>query len=449
MPRSPHADGPAGALLTDQYELTMIQAYWAEGLMDRAVFSLFVRRLPETRNYLLAAGVDAVLDYLEGLAFSGDALAYLSSTGFLRPEFVDWLADLRFTGDVRAIPEGTPVFADEPLLEIEAPLPEAQLVETLVINQMHVQTLLASKAARVRAAAGERTVIDFGLRRMHGIDAGLKAARAFHIAGLDGTSNVLAGQMFGIPVSGTMAHSYVQAHDDELGAFRAFTREFPDTVLLVDTYDTLEGVRKVIALADELGRDFKVRAIRLDSGDLVALARQARTMLDAAGLRDVRIFVSGGLDEWKVRDLIRAGAPIEGFGVGTNMGVSADAPSLDMVYKMTGYAGKGRIKLASGKKTLPGRKQVFRLHGEDGRALRDLVTRESEHAPGRPLLHSVMEGGRRLPAGREPLERARERARTEMAALPGPLLELDPADPPYRVDISQGLLDDRRRLIDG
>ncbi len=447
MSGAPWDDGSAVALLTDQYELTMVQAYWAEGFTERAVFSLFVRRLPESRNFLLAAGLDSVLDYLEGLRFSDEARAYLSSTGLFRPEFVGWLGSLRFSGDVRAVPEGTPVFAEEPLLEIEAPLPEAQLVETLVLNQMHLQTMLASKGARVKAAAGERTVIDFGLRRIHGVDAGLKAARAFHIAGLDGTSNVLAGKTFGIPVSGTMAHSYIQAHDDELDAFRAFTREFPETVLLVDTYDTLEGIGKVIALARELGAEFRVRAIRLDSGDLAALARSARAMLDAAGLQRVRIFASGGLDEWRVRDLVRAGTPVDGFGVGTNLGVSADAPSLDMVYKMTGYAGKGRIKLASGKRTLPGRKQVFRLDGPDGRAARDVVARADERCSGRPLLHTVMEGGRRLTAAREPLERARERAREGMAALPERLLGLDPAEPPYEVVISDGLLNDSKRLI--
>ncbi len=434
------------SLLTDQYELTMLQAYWAEGLTDRAVFSLFVRRLPETRNYLLAAGLDAALTYLENLRFSDEAIAYLSSAGFLRPDFVEWLAELRFTGDVRAVPEGTPVFAEEPLLEVEAPLPEAQLVETFVMNQVHVQTLLASKGARVKAAAEGRNVVDFGLRRIHGADAGLKAARAFYIAGLGGTSNVLAGKLYGIPVTGTMAHSYIQAHDDEMEAFRAFVREFPDTVLLVDTYDTLDGVRKVVRLAEELGDAFAVHAIRLDSGDLVALSRSARDILDDAGLQRVRIFASGGLDEWRVRDLVRADAPIDGFGVGTNMGVSADAPSLDIVYKMTGYAGQGRVKLSSGKSTLPGGKQVFRIEDDGGVAVRDVIARDDEELHGRALVRSVMRNGRRLTEGSEDLERARRRAADGVAHLPRRLLELEPADPPYPVEISSDLLQERDRI---
>jgi nicotinate phosphoribosyltransferase len=441
------AGGRDLALLTDQYELTMLQTYWAEGLTDRAVFSLFVRNLPATRNFLLAAGLDVVLAYLEELRFTDDALAYLSSAGFLRPDFVDWLGGFEFTGDVRAVPEGTPVFAQEPLLEVEASLPEAQFVETYLLNQMHLQTLLASKGVRVKSAAEGRAVVDFGLRRIHGTDAGLKAARAFHIAGVEGTSNVLAGRVYGMPVTGTMAHSYIQAHDDEMEAFRAFVREFPDTVLLVDTYDTLEGVRKVVRLAEELGDAFAVHAIRLDSGDLVSLSRSARKILDAAGLQSVQIFASGGLDEWRVRDLVRAGAPIDGFGVGTNMGVSADAPSLDIVYKMTGYAGEGRVKLSVGKSTLPGGKQVFRIEGEDGRAVRDVIGRADEDLPGRPLLRSVMQGGRRLPEGEEGLERARERAAVELSHLPTRLLALDPADPPYPVQVSDGLLADRDRVV--
>ena len=275
MKRLPWVDDENVALLTDQYELTMAQAYWAEGLNKRAVFSLFVRRLPASRNYLLACGLDTVLGYLEGLHVSAQAVAHLGSTGVFERGFLDWLGHLRFTGDVWAMPEGTPLFAGEPLLEVEAPLIEAQLVETFLLNQIQFQTVLASKAVRVKAAAGERAVVDFGLRRMHGADAGLKAPRAFHLAGVDATSNVLAGQMFGIPVSGTMAHSYVSAHEDEMAAFRAFVRSFPESILLVDAYDTIAGVRNVVRLAEELGTDFRVRGVRLDSGDLGALARDA------------------------------------------------------------------------------------------------------------------------------------------------------------------------------
>ncbi|NIU35139.1 MAG: nicotinate phosphoribosyltransferase, partial [Gemmatimonadetes bacterium] len=354
--------------------------------------------------------------------------------------FLDWLRDFRFTGEVHAAPEGTPLFADEPLLEVVAPLPEAQLAETFVMNQVHLQTVLASKASRVVHAAEGRSVVDFGLRRMHGTDAGLKAARAFHVAGLAATSNVLAGHVYGVPVTGTMAHSYIQAHDDEMEAFRAFAELYPETILLVDTYDTLEGVRRVVELARELGDEFRIRGVRLDSGDLGELAKQSRKILDEAGLRDVEIFASGGLDEDEIRRLVRAGAPIDGFGVGTGMGVSNDAPALDIAYKLTHYAGKGRLKLSPGKKILPGRKQIFRIE-EGGRAVRDVIGRADEELPGRPLLRKVMEGGERLPEARESLDAARERAREERARLPEELRALEPADPPYPVQVSEELRD--------
>ncbi|MDZ7778457.1 MAG: nicotinate phosphoribosyltransferase [Gemmatimonadota bacterium] len=426
------------ALLVDQYELTMLRAYYAESMAEQAVFSLFVRRLPEDRNYLLACGLETVLAYLERVRFDDDARAYLESMGPFDEAFLDWLMDLRFRGDVWAVPEGTPVFADEPILEVRGSLPEAQLVETFVMNQIHLQTVLASKASRVRHAAGERKVVDFGLRRMHGADAGLRSARAFHVAGLDATSNVLAGRTYGIPVTGTMAHSYVQAHDDEMAAFRAFTRTFPDTILLVDTYQTLDGVRNVVRLAEELGDRFRVRGVRLDSGDLAELAKATRGILDAAGLGNVEIFASGGLDEHAIGELVRGGAPIDGFGVGTGMGVSRDAPSLDMAYKLTEYDGRGRLKLSSGKPVLPGRKQVFRIE-EEGGAVRDVIARADEALPGRPLMEKVMEGGARLEAGRTSLEDARSRAREELARLPERVRKLEAATPPYAVDVSESL----------
>ncbi len=447
-PRADHTTATAGptfldaedvALLVDQYELTMLQGYWAEEMQEPAHFSLFARRLPEGRNYFLACGLDTVLGLLEGFRFSDSARAYLLSMDVFDPEFVDWLANLRFTGNVRAVPEGTPVFPDEPFLEVEAPLPEAQILETLVMNQLHLQTVLASKAVRVKWAAGERSVVDFGLRRMHGTDAGLHSTRAFHVAGIDATSNVLAGKVFGVPVTGTMAHSYIQAHDDELESFRAFTRSFPETILLVDTYDTLDGVRRVIRLAEELGDDFRVRGIRLDSGDLGELARESRRILDEAGLDDLSIFASGGLDEWEIRSLVSEGAPIDGFGVGTGMGVAKDAPALDIAYKLTGYAGKGRLKLSSGKGILPGPKQVFRQEDEQGRAVRDIIGRADESLPGRPLLRKVMEGGVRLPAGAEPLDALRKRTAQELAKLPPRIQALEQADPPYEVTISPKL----------
>ena len=436
--RSPWVDDRNAALLTDQYQLTMLQAYHREELVEDAVFSLFVRRLPPSRNFLLACGLDDALRYLETLRFDRDSLDYLASRNEFSREFVDWLAGLRFTGDVHALPEGTPVFAEEPILEVTAPLPEAQLVETFLMNQIHFQTVVATKAARVVHAAKGRTVVDFGLRRAHGTDAGVKAVRAYCIAGLAATSNVLAGRLYGVPVSGTMAHSYIQAHGSELEAFRAFSELYPDTVLLVDTYDTLDGVRNVTALAAELGDAFRVSAIRLDSGDLAELAFASREMLDEAGLEDVEIFASGGLDEYEIARLVEAGAPINGFGVGTGLGVSKDAPSLDIAYKLTAYAGRGRLKLSPDKRIIPGRKQVFRVE-EKGVAVRDVIGLSGERDLGRPLLRQVMEAGARTPEGLMDLEEARKLAQVELARLPDRLLALDAADPPYAVRMSAKL----------
>lgn len=426
------------ALLVDLYELTMLQAYFAEDMHESAAFSLFVRRLPERRNYLLACGLDDVLAFLETLRFDDPALAYLDSLGRFSDPFLEYLSQLRFTGDVHAVPEGTPLFASEPILEISAPLAEAQLVETFVMNQVHLQTLLASKAARVVEAARGRQVVDFGLRRMHGIDAGLKAARAFHVAGVDATSNVAAGQVYGVKVAGTMAHSYIQAHEDEYEAFRAFARLHPDTVLLVDTYDTAAGVRKVAALSRELGADFTVGAVRLDSGDLRELAFAARRILDDAGLQRVGIFASGGLDEDQVARLVADGAPIDGFGVGTDMGVSRDVPALDIVYKLVEYAGRGRLKLSPGKALLPGRKQVYRVE-RDGFAVHDVLARADEPPHGRPLLRPVMRDGARLPEGRTSLDEARAHAKRELDRLPAAIRALDPAPTGYPVHVSEPL----------
>jgi nicotinate phosphoribosyltransferase len=402
------------------------------------VFSLFVRRLPEQRNFLLACGLDDVLTFLETCRFDDAALEYLHSLGRFSRPFLKSLADFRFTGDVYAVPEGTPVFANEPLLEIQAPISEAQLVEAFVMNQINLQTLLASKAARVVQAAQGREIVDFGLRRIHGIDAGLKAARAFHVAGVHATSNVAAGQAYGLRVAGTMAHSYVQAHDDEYDAFRAFARLYPDTILLVDTYDTLAGVRKVVDLARELGPAFRISAVRLDSGDLLELAVGARRMLDEAGLHSVGIFASGNLNEREIARLLAAGAPIDGFGVGTDMGVSRDAPSLDIAYKLVEYAGQARLKLSTGKKLLPGRKQIFRVE-RDNTADYDVLGRRGEQLGGRPLLERVMAGGERCPAGQVTLNEARARAGAELDRLPARLRGIDPASPPYLVEISEAL----------
>ncbi len=424
-------------LFTDLYELTMLQTYFAAGMDDEAVFSLFVRRLPKQRGFLLACGLESVLRYFENLHFSPQSLEYLRSTGRFSEDFLKRLADLRFEGDVFALPEGTPVFADEPILEVVAPIAQAQVAETFVMNQIHLSTVLATKAARLVEAAEGRLVVDFGSRRMHGIDSALKGARAFYIAGLDATSNVLAGNVYGVPIAGTMAHSFVQAFDHEADAFRVFVDEHPETILLVDTYDTLEGVRRVVDLAHQLGDDFKVTGIRLDSGDLGALAVAARKLLDEAGLDRLTIFASGGLDEHEIRRLVRSGAPIDGFGVGTALGVAEDAPSLDIAYKLCAYAGRGRLKLSTGKPILPGRKQVFRRM-RDEMAAGDVTARADETLPGRPLLRHVMRNGRRLDPP-EPLDRIRERARTEIAALPKLTRELALDEPGYPVDVSKEL----------
>lgn len=447
MSLAPWVDDGCAPLLTDLYELTMLQAYQRRGMDGTAVFSLFVRRLPPERSYLVACGLEDVLRFLERLRFRSEDLAWLRDRQGFDPAFVAWLAGLRFEGDVYAVPEGTPVFAEEPLLEIVAPLPQAQLVESYVMNQIHLQTLLASKAARVVTAAQGRSVIDFGLRRMHGADAGLKGARAYYVAGLDATSNVLAGRVYGIPISGTMAHSFVQAHDSEADAFGHFAEVWPETVLLVDTYDTLAGVREVVALARRLGDRFRVRGIRLDSGDLAQLAREARHILDAGGLTGVKIFASGSLDEYRVAELLGRGAPIDGFGVGTRMGVSEDAPSLDTAYKLVAYAGRGRMKLSPGKRVLPGRKQVYRFEA-DGRATHDVIAGADEVLPARPLMRKVMEGGARLAAGRDDLEAARARAADERARLPDRLLGLEPAEPAYRVEVSPPLAERADRLAE-
>lgn len=435
-----------GGLFTDLYQFTMAQAYLKNDMAEPAVFDLYIRTLPHHRNYSISCGLYLAMKALESFRFSEEDLQYLATRPELEATFIDYLADFSFTGRVRAIPEGTPVFPGEPLLEVQAPLPQAQLVETVLLNQMNASTIWASKASRVVQASGEEaTVVDFGMRRTHGRDAALNAARAFYIAGVDATSNVEAGRTFGIPITGTMAHSYVQAHESEAEAFRQFSEQYPETVLLVDTYDTTAGVRRVVRLADELGKDFQVRGIRLDSGDLGSLARKTRAILDDAGLTNLAIFVSGGLDEGSIRDLVtRNEAPIDGFGVGTKMGVSEDAPALDSVYKLVSYDGKGRMKLSAGKATLPGRKQIWR-QSENGTAERDVIGLAYEVRAGRSLLKTVMKGGTLLDHQLSDLEESRRRASRLRDRLPGRIRALDPAEPPYRVETTESLAGERDR----
>ncbi|MEN8376053.1 MAG: nicotinate phosphoribosyltransferase [Gemmatimonadota bacterium] len=430
-------------LLTDLYQLAMVRAYWEEDMRGEAVFSLFARRLPPSRNFLLACGQEAVLEAIEGLAFDDAALRHLATFEVFPPSFLDWLAGFRFTGDVFGVPEGTPVFAREPIVEVVAPLPQAQLVETLLVNQVHLQTVLASKATRVVSAARGHPVVDFGLRRSHGVDAGLKAARAFYVAGVAATSNVLAGKVWGIPVSGTMTHSYLEAHADELEALRAFAARFADTTLLVDSHGTLEGVRNVITLATELGDSFDVRAVRLDPGRDGRLAKEARAVLDQAGLSHVDIFASGGLDEASIDRLMEAGTPIAGFGVGTEMSVPRDAPSLDLAYALSAYRGPGPLKIDADN-ILPGRKQIFRVE-VDGVAMRDVIARADEERPGTPLLVPLMSRGRRTQAARRTLPEIRDAARASVAALPERVRGVGAPDTPYPVEVSDRLEEERRR----
>ena len=435
---------PRSGLFVDLYQLTMGESYLAQGLSEReATFSVFFRSLPAGRGYLLAAGLEDALRYLEELRFSDDDLAYLEGAGLFSAAFLERLRSLRFSGSVRAVPEGTAVFPGEPLLEVTAPILEAQIAETMVLNALHLQTLVASKAARSVEAAGGRTLVDFSLRRTHGGEAGLKVARASYFAGFDATSNVLAGRRYGIPLAGTMAHSYVQSFGDELAAFRAFARAYPDdAILLVDTYDTLEGARLAVAVAHELEEDgHRLRGVRLDSGDLVELSRRVRDLLDRAGFADATIFASGGLDEAEIARLVEAGAAIDGFGVGTKMGVSADAPFLDLVYKLVEVDGRPVLKLSPGKATLPGRKQVWRIR-RDGLAAHDVLGLADSGGDGEPLLHEVMRDGRATWS--EPLVESRERARRERESLPDGVRALTAT--PYEVLVGADVAALRDRL---
>jgi len=436
---------PNSALLTDLYELTMLHAYFQAGMDETAVFEFTVRALPPERGFLLAAGLEQALEHAEGFQVTADELVWLRRSGRFDDAFVDWLGALRFTGDVHAMPEGTLCFPDEPLLRVTAPLPQAQILETRLINILNLQTMLASKAARFVLAAPDKLLVDFGLRRAHGAEAGLYAARASHIAGFAGSATVLADKLFGVPSYGTMAHSFIQAHDDEEAAFEAFARAQPDNcVLLIDTYDTEAAANKVVALAPRLRRaGVHITAVRIDSGDLAAHARKVRAILDEGGLGSTRIFVSGGLDEQRVAALLAAGAPIDGFGIGSSMDTSADAPYLDCAYKLQEYAGRPRRKRSEGKATWPGRKQVFRHYASDGSLDHDLVTAAADEQPGTPLLEPVMRAGERL-APPEPLGDIRARAAAELARLPAGLRALGPERADYRVAIAPAL----RRLAE-
>ena len=429
------------ALLTDFYQLTMAHAYFELGMRDTATFELFVRRLPPSRRFLLAAGLQQALEYLEGLRFTPFDIAYLGRSGEFPPNYLAFLAQLRFTGTVYAMPEGTPFFADEPILRVTAPIIEAQLVESRLLNILHFQSVIASKAARCVLAARGRKLIDFGMRRAHGAEAAVLAARAAWIAGFDGTATVEAGRAFGMPLSGTMAHSFVEAHDRETDALRNFLRvRGRGTTLLIDTYNTERAAHRVADLAGKFsGADgARIAAVRIDSGDLASEAFAVRRILDARGCRDIEIVVSGNLDEARIAELLDAGAPVSAFGVGTHLDVAIDAPTLDMVYKLQEYAGRARRKRSPGKQTWPGSKQVFRTRDGRGEIAGDCIALAEEHRPGEPLLREVMRDGRRvdpLPS----LADSRRHCGTQLAALGRSLRELSSGAGEYPVVVSEHL----------
>lgn len=462
----------ASGLRTDLYELTMAAAYFENGIHNRAIFELFVRRLPKRRSYLIAAGLEQALDYLAALRFSNDQIDYLrehSAFKNVSREFFDYLSGFRFTGEVWAMPEGTAAWGMEPLLRVSAPMIEAQIVETFLLSTLNFQTMIASKAARIVTAARGRSVIEFGTRRAHGPEAGLLAARAAYVGGAIGTSNVEAGYLFGVPTFGTLAHSFIMSFDEEDEAFRAFLKVFPDTAtVLVDTYDTVAAVMRLAA-------DFRpnIASVRLDSGDLLDLSVRARRILDEAGMQDTKILATNDLNEYRIADLIERGAAIDSFGVGTELATSYDAPALSGVYKLVGLEENGRMrprmKLSEEKATYPGPKQVWRFTDNDGKYRQDTVTLDDEGAPDcegidagvwRPLLEPVMKKGRIVDepedqgggAARQKrefrlarLNRARERAAEELRRLPDELLALD-SETRYRVELSARLSAERDRL---
>jgi nicotinate phosphoribosyltransferase len=403
------------ALLTDLYELNMVASYLRRRMTKEATFSLFVRRLPENRGFLVSGGLESCLDYLEHLEFSEEDLRYLGEVLKFPKQDLDAFRRLRFTGDVWAVPEGRIVFAGEPLIEVTAPLPEAQLIETFLLNKITYETTIASKAARCVVAAKGKDVVDFAFRRTQGIEAGLYVARLSAMVGFRSTSNVEAARRYGLTAAGTMAHSYIEAFENQLDAFRAFAEDFPArTTFLVDTYDTVSGINDAIKVIKEL--DLRGQTgIRIDSGDLAELARRGRKLLDRAGLERVRIFASGGLDEFLIDDLVQEGAPIDAFGVGTRMGVSADHPYLDTAYKLVDYAGRSVMKLSHGKVTAPGRKQVFRKLRPFG----DVLGLFDEPVPGdrEPLLEPVMRKGRRLKS-RVEIAESRRQFEADLSVLP-------------------------------
>ncbi len=445
MPERPL--GERWALLTDLYQLTMAACYLDQGMAEEATFSMFIREYPPHRGYFVAAGLEEALHFLETFRFTEDDLAYLESTRLFAPRFLNYLKGVRFTGEVYAPPEGSLFFKDEPVLEVSAPIIEAQLVETLLINAVSLQTLIATKASRSIHVAQGRPLIDFSLRRTQGTDAGLKVARASYLAGFLGTSNVLAGKIYDLPIFGTMAHSYITSFEHEIDSFRVFAKIFPrTTTLLIDTYDNLAGARKATQVAREMeAAGNRLRFVRLDSGDIAAISKEVRRLLKAEGLDYVGILASGGFDEFKMAEVLAKGGQVDSFAVGTKMGVSADAPYFDIAYKLVKYGDRPVMKLSTGKITLVDKKQIWRTYDEAGRLLKDTITLRDEVLPqGMPLLKPVMREGRicqPLPS----LKESREYFLSQFALLPEPYKALE--DPPrYPVELSPGLQDLQSRV---
>ncbi|UCC40007.1 MAG: nicotinate phosphoribosyltransferase [Candidatus Aminicenantes bacterium] len=437
------------ALFTDLYELTMAACYHDYGLLDQATFSLFIRNYPPSRRYFVSAGLADALRYLEDLKFTSEDLEYLEKTALFKPDFLSYLEEFRFTGDVYAIPEGRIFFANEPLLEVTAPLIEAQIIETFIINALNLQVMIATKASRCFQAAWPRKLVDFSLRRTQGADAGMKVARASFIGGFIGTSNVLAGKMYGIPTYGTMAHSFITCFENEIDAFRAFAHTFPDNaVLLVDTYDTLSGTAKAAEVGKEMVRRGKtLKGVRLDSGDIARLSKQVRNIFSKSGLDKTTIFASGGFDEYKIQKVLRQGADIDSFGVGTKMGVSADAPYFDMAYKLVKYRGRPVMKLSPEKVTLPSEKQVFRFLTSKGKLRRDVLgLRDDKLREGKPLLQKVMAKGK-TKAKLLPLDQIQRTFLEEFVHLDKKYKTLGERGAEYPVSLSSRLRNLQSRMI--
>ena len=405
------------SMLTDLYELTMAASYFEHGIVAPATFSLFIRKYPPDRSYFVSAGLEEVMDFLESFSFGQEELDYLDSKKLFSYDFLDYLSHLRFTGDVYALPEGRIFFKDEPILEVTAPIIQGQLVETFIINAINFGVIIATKAARCMHAADGKTLVDFSLRRTHGTDAGINAARACYIAGFASTSNVLAGKLYDIPISGTMAHSYILAFDEEIEAFRAYSKSFPqNTVLLIDTYDTVEGARKAAQVAKEMAdRNCRLKGVRLDSGDMAQLSQEVRKILNDEGLTDVLIFASGGFDEFRIADILERGAQIDAFGVGTRVGVSADAPYTNIAYKLVEYDKNPVLKLSTGKQNIPSSKQIFRTFAE-GRIIKDVIGLRDENLEGKKLLEKVMENGICM-THKESLGKIRQRFKNDFESL--------------------------------